>query len=135
MIELESRGKNLLKVEAEEIENHFRGLLSDLSLLSHEFDVHSMPNNDIEAVKSLYADEFMNVGQLRDYYDHLRLLDKTGKEIIRVNFSGGKVYIVPERKLQSKSDQYYFKKIIQFGKEYLSPPFISMLSKVKFKNL
>ncbi|MFW9878101.1 MAG: PAS domain-containing sensor histidine kinase, partial [Candidatus Thorarchaeota archaeon] len=41
-------------------------------------------------------------------YDQVRILDKNGKETVRVNFNDGKPEPVPKEKLQFKAQRYYF---------------------------
>ncbi len=50
-------------------------------------------------------------------YDQVRFIDVSGMEKARINLEGENVLIVPENKLQNKSDRYYFKEIIKFRKD------------------
>lgn len=47
-------------------------------------------------------------------YDQLRFLDDLGMERIRVNYSEGDSYIVPQEELQNKGGRYYFSMLLQF---------------------
>ena len=56
-------------------------------------------------------------------YDQLRFLDNTGKELIRVNNLENHTELANEKKLQNKSNRYYFLKTIQLSANdlYISP--------------
>ncbi|MGR3311384.1 MAG: ATP-binding protein [Candidatus Brocadiales bacterium] len=56
-------------------------------------------------------------------YDQICFLDKTGMEVVRVNYNDGSPYVVPEDQLQFKGNRYYFKETIglERGEIYVSP--------------
>ncbi|WP_165474622.1 PAS domain S-box protein [Marinomonas sp. MED121] len=56
-------------------------------------------------------------------YSQIRLLDKTGQELVRVNHQNNRYEIVKENALQDKSHRYYFQKSLQLapGQVYISP--------------
>lgn len=49
-------------------------------------------------------------------YDQIRLLDLQGREVVRINFNGGRASVVPTWGLQDKSDRPYFKQAIPLSK-------------------
>ncbi len=59
----------------------------------------------------------------KTWYDQIRLLDRDGKEIVRVNATENGPVIVPPEELQDKSHRYYFSDLrkLQKGEIYLSP--------------
>jgi len=67
--------------------------------------------------------DFANFVALYPHVYQLRYLGPDGKEIVRVDRRGDKVYIVPRDKLQNKSDRYYFREAIRNrpGEIYVSP--------------
>ncbi len=59
-----------------------------------------------DSLKPLYRSLLKNrIG----VYDQIRLLDRDGNELIRVNDENGRVQVVPDDQLQDKSDYYYFR--------------------------
>lgn len=69
------------------------------------------------------AGHFIDLITLEQKYDQVRLLDNTGREMIRVNFKDDRVVLVPEHQLQNKSGRYYFKNTmaLEAGATYVSP--------------
>ncbi len=64
------------------------------------------------------------ISYAKSHYDvrQVRLLDKSGREWVRVNSLNGKAQIVPDWQLQDKSERYYFKEAVQLrnGESYVS---------------
>lgn len=56
-------------------------------------------------------------------YDQLRILDASGREILRVNRTSTGAHLVPRGKLQQKGQRYYFQAAIrkERGQVYVSP--------------
>jgi hypothetical protein len=69
------------------------------------------------------GEEFLNYSKNKHIYDQIRYLDENGREIIRVNYKDGKSELVPDSKLQDKSNRYYFSEsiILNKGDIYMSP--------------
>ena len=49
------------------------------------------------------------------YYSQLRLLDESGKELVRVDYDEAGARVIPESELQNKSSRYYFKKAMKLS--------------------
>ena len=100
----------------------FKTVVSNLIFLSehHEFELLLEGN---ESAKKYLAKDFLSFAKVAGLYDQMRFLDQNGMEIIRVNYSGGNSYIVPENKLQSKAKRYYFKESYRLkqGDVFVSP--------------
>lgn len=62
------------------------------------------------------ADEFSTLARIRRSFDQIRLLDINGQERVRVNYKYNNVEIVSEKRLQDKSDRYYFTGAISLKK-------------------
>ncbi len=62
----------------------------------------------VQAIFAAYAESHYDVRQVR-------LLDKSGREWIRVNSLDGTAQVVPEGQLQDKSQRYYFKEAVKLG--------------------
>ncbi len=67
--------------------------------------------------------EFLAFSRNRRIYYQIRYLDETGQEIVRIDSSGLRSWIVEREKLQDKSDRYYFKETMRLsGKRlFISP--------------
>jgi PAS domain S-box-containing protein len=56
-------------------------------------------------------------------YDQIRLIHADGREMVRINFDGGKCNKVPQENLQNKVDRYYYKEALMLPAEqiFISP--------------
>ncbi|MBF0186823.1 MAG: response regulator [Magnetococcales bacterium] len=92
-----------------------------MSLSEQEEFIHffKMPTVRLERLFS-DASAFM---RHKRYFDQIRLLDPSGKELFRVNYNSGKIELVPEEHLQNKANRYYFSKtfLLNRGEIYISP--------------
>ncbi len=103
--------------------NDLEAVSTDLLVLSEDRSfTESNGSLDPHAIEHL-ADEFLSYSRNKQIYDQIRYLDKKGKEIVRVNYKDGKPELVPDSKLQDKSDRYYFSEsiILERGEIYISP--------------
>ncbi len=71
--------------------------------------------------RSAILESFLGLTTL-EIYDQIRLLDASGTELIRVNYSSSGMIAVPEQNLQDKSNRYYYLETIQLedGEVYVS---------------
>lgn len=69
------------------------------------------------------AKDFLHFSKSRKIYDQVRLLDKNGMEIVRVNFNEGNPGIVSDDKLQNKAKRYFFSDtfVLDKGQVFMSP--------------
>lgn len=75
--------------------------------------------------KNTLGRRFLDFERASGEYDQIRLLDATGKEIVRVNYNDGNPAIVAKDELQDKSDQDYFTETffnLNQGEYYISDP-------------
>lgn len=65
---------------------------------------------------------FLLFSQHKGIYDQVRYIDKSGAEIVRINYRNGDPSIVPRNQLQDKGDRYYFKETLRLrnGRFFLS---------------
>jgi len=66
---------------------------------------------------------FMGVARSSTLYDQIRLLDRQGREIVRVERSGDGLRVIPPTALQAKSSRYYVQQALKLphGGVYISP--------------
>jgi len=63
--------------------------------------------------------QFQEIVKTNNDIDQIRVLDKNGMEIIRINSDANNLHVVSESDLQDKSDRYYFKDVITTSKNYV----------------
>jgi len=100
-----------------------RTAVSDLYVLAENkaFE-HINGVNKADAVNQL-ADNFLSLAKHKGIYDQIRYLDKTGMEVVRINFNAGQPAIVPVEKLQQKGQRYYFRDTFKLSRNqiFISP--------------
>jgi signal transduction histidine kinase len=111
-----------IEVQAKVINQDFKSIVSDLMVVSGHQELEEILNNVKKQPQAL-AQEFLIFSQQKKLYDQVRLLDQTGKEVIRVNFNQGQSRIVPEAELHNQSHRYWFKDTLRLnqGEIFVSP--------------
>lgn len=89
------------------LNNEFNDIHSDIAYLSSRSILDLLKNKDT-LVKEEIQNDLFNYIKTKEKYDQLRVLDKNGFEIIRLDKKGTFPVIIPNKKLQNKSDRYYF---------------------------
>lgn len=102
-----------------DIESYFESSHVDLEFLkdliavdwaehvgSHDAEIHG------DEFASHTMSTFVSFLETHDHYDHLRLLNASGMELIRVNNTNGNQVVIPKDRLQDKSDRYYYKNAV-----------------------
>ncbi|MDC7218863.1 MAG: sensor domain-containing diguanylate cyclase [Spirochaetales bacterium] len=104
----------LLNVLIKETEDSLKEVQDDLFYLSESpfsQDVLEHYNPDSEKMVSGLIFSMLNY---QEFYDHIRLLDATGKEVIRINYDEDlNHHLVEQNLLQDKSDKYYFTRTME----------------------
>jgi len=80
--------------------------VSDLRVIASltEQQIH-----DIDFIPTYALGEiFLTIARNHYEYDQIRMLDTSGKEIVRVNYNKGEPKLVAKEKLQDKQGRYYF---------------------------
>ncbi len=72
---------------------------------------------------TLLAKLWQGFSSQKRIYDQIRLLDKDGMELLRINLTEDGASIVPPERLQNKATRYYFKEAmtLPIGEIYISP--------------
>jgi len=120
-IELASEAVGHLKAEQRLVKDVLDSITSDLLTLAKSSDAEKTiesgtpPNNLLE--------NLLIFSRNKRVYDQIRYLDKTGQEVVRVNYNNGKPTVVPTEKLQNKAGRYYLKDVIklEMGEVFISP--------------
>lgn len=124
MTGLKSDEKHSVDVTHEKIVDYFRPVISDLMLMSSEYEIHVLnEDDDVDALET-FSNEFLILSANSKVYKTVRFIDETGMEVIRVNRKGDESHLVAKEELQSKSDRYYFKETFKLGRgEVYASPF------------
>lgn len=103
--------KDIVSLQKKYIDSDIRSAVTDLKYLIHSssFDEIVREKTRFRTIlKEEVRQEFLQFSIAKQMYDQIRFLDKSGMEIIRVNFNGGDPVIVEEQQLQNKKGRYYF---------------------------
>lgn len=125
------RARERATVDLELITSDIRSLLQwvqrDLLVLRDLPRLQSFLNTSVpeekDRILGVLKDEFLNIAAHHRIFQQVRLLDKTGKEIVRVNSNAERCWLTPTGDLQDKRDRYYFQQAISLsnGEVYISP--------------
>lgn len=127
------RKANLRMLEAREavqvsasltvLESDVRRVVSDLLLLESLPAVRHYLNGGGAGTLDDLAQCFEGMMRVTGLYDQVRLLDVSGREVLRLNWVEGRAVRVPAAALQDKSSRYYFSDAIRLapGQVYVSP--------------
>ncbi len=101
----------------------FKSVISDLIILSEDKLLKMLLESGEGVYKNALSEKFLIYCRAKRYYDQIRFLDETGREIIRINFNKGAPVIIPENQLQQKEKRYYFRETFQLesGQIFVSP--------------
>jgi diguanylate cyclase (GGDEF)-like protein/PAS domain S-box-containing protein len=112
-----------LALAAKVVTHNLQQLIVDLGLLTEsqylqDYLEDASPRNTARLEK-----DFINLAKQTALYDQIRIIDRSGRERIRINFNNGKPQAVALDQLQDKSTRYYFRESIRLppGHIYLSP--------------
>ncbi len=126
MATLRGDQQHSLWIQALDLDHDVRGVSSDLLILANQNEIKSFWDDDAEmipTIRSALNTEYLNISIYRGLYDHIRLIDENGMEVVRVNYNNGKPAAVPAEKLQNKKNRYYFSEsfTLNQGEVFVSP--------------
>ena len=99
---------------------HYASL--DILVLAKQRHMQDLVNGN-KSISTELANNFKHLLQIKNHYSQIRFINMQGKEVIRVQTNNDNIIIVPQQKLQSKSQRYYFQESINLGEGeiYVSP--------------
>ena len=109
--ELIAQEQNLIDTENEIIFSKIEMITSDLMYVTDCLKINEGNKDDYAEVKKLW----LAFSDRRTIYDQIRLIDLSGNEIIRINYSEDGAVIVGEKELQNKKERRYFIDSIEVG--------------------
>ncbi|MCK5344668.1 MAG: cache domain-containing protein, partial [Candidatus Heimdallarchaeota archaeon] len=122
-IVIEQRQNDIINTSTKKIQSELSSVVSDLMTLSDNTNLQGfLSTGDLKYLTAL-SENFYSFSKRKRFYDQIRFLNKTGMEIVRVNFNNGNPGIVPEDKLQNKGKRYYFSDTYQLNRDevFVSP--------------
>lgn len=121
-ISLQQEGQFAVEVKQELPLLEFRAVQADLLYLAQQVALQQFLSGDDSSKETLQHD-FQKLAESKAVYDQIRLLNESGKEVIRVNYSDGVATIVPEDELQTKAARYYYQAAMKLneGEIFVSP--------------
>ncbi len=123
---IEIKFSTRVKIEKNNLDSFLKGVKDDIHFLKDSPTLHRMLAADSKKSvpeRELLEKEFLALAVNKDIYCQIRYIDNSGKEVVRVDTDGEKTVVIPQNKLQDKSDRYYFKESVSLnrGKLYVSP--------------
>ncbi len=100
-----------------------RNIKGDARLLARHPLLPDVLRNPQSAAATLLEKLWQGFSSQKRIYDQIRLLDKNGMELLRINLGTDSANIVPAEKLQNKATRYYFREAMTLpvGEIYISP--------------
>ncbi|MCE1225237.1 MAG: sensor domain-containing diguanylate cyclase [Geobacteraceae bacterium] len=119
---LYSSEKNLTKLVSQTVRDELQNVSSDLFYLANLPQLQEYLTTGGPPPASL-TENMLLFSKHRKAYDQIRYLDRSGMEVIRINFDGRTAVRVPSDQLQSKAKRYYFEDTLRLerGDVYVSP--------------
>ncbi len=105
---LEQDSRHLVQVQSEFLAGSLRDVQVDVLYLSDQQVLHRFLTRP-ESSRAELEHEYARFCLRKAVYDQVRCLDSEGREVIRINFRGGRSEVVPAEQLQSKAQRYYFR--------------------------
>ena len=121
--QVESSERLSVKLGAGMLERRLLSVILDLRTLAGDSAIHSLEESASAEERQRTASDFLNFLRARRAYDQIRLINRSGHEVIRVDTDQGQPRIVGRDQLQDKSDRYYFQESMKLapGDLYISP--------------
>jgi PAS domain S-box-containing protein len=119
----EGEKERVIRLASEIIHREMENTLSDLRFLSQNNEMRAFVAGDRHGNRrepdkrwaNELAQEFLGFARQKGLYDQIRFIGTDGREKVRVNYSAGWPYIVPDKELQYKGDRPYFRESIHLN--------------------
>lgn len=111
MDRLQSAEQHKLQLQISEIITDFKFIQRDMLFLRDLVVINGEYSCSNKTEFHTLEDEFLKFLNHERQYDQLRLIDKTGKEQIRIQNIGERTVMIDADLLQDKSDRYYFQEM------------------------
>ncbi len=123
LVRLKARESIHVGVVASEMGHYLARLAGDLRYLARSSSLQAALDHPGAANLQRLAGDFVSFSRAKTDYDHIRWLDETGMERVRVDFFSGDPRVVAADALQDKKLRYYFEDTMRLdpGQIYVSP--------------
>ena len=121
---LQNFEKSIINIKTRNLDKDIETIINDLMILSNDNRIKKLwKSKEKSKIQKKLESYFLNVSKFKKKYDQIRLLNKTGQEIIRVNYNNGKPSIAKKEQLQNKKNRYYFEDAFKLdnNKIFISP--------------
>ncbi len=112
-----------LELVSRTIQENLKNVFRDLKTQVSHVELHEYLVDQNENRRKSIEREFLTFCEINIDYDQVRVLDKHGMEVVRINNNNGNPRAVPIEDLKDKSDRYYYTETIGLepGTVYVSP--------------
>ena len=105
---MEVHQKATLNIAVNRVFDSLQGVVSDLKFLGSQHEIRALLARDSTPARAELTYHFLTFARHKGVYDQLRLLNAQGREVVRVDFNGGRPNAVGADRLQDKRGRYYF---------------------------
>lgn len=121
---LKAKEINSLAMQKEFIQQTIKSIISDINVIAANRTLKDSLSKKLKDTTSHVTADFLILSKYKGIYDQIRILDKTGMEVIRVDLRNNKPTLIPADQLQFKGKRYYFQDTYRLGKgEIFMSPF------------
>ncbi len=119
---LREHAVNAVALQKAEVGSNFKLITDDLLFFSQYSKMLDMLE-DPHTHQRRVTEDLLFFSRMSRIYDQIRVLGRSGEEVIRINLQGDIPVIVPEKELQHKGTRYYFQDTVRLskGEIYVSP--------------
>ncbi|MGF1608361.1 MAG: PAS domain S-box protein [Kiloniellales bacterium] len=120
---LQATERNIVELGRQYAATELGSAISDILYLSEQETLRRWLASDEPATRRDLASDFEAFAKHKTVYNQVRLLDVTGRELVRVDWRDDAAFVVPDEQLQNKSDRYYVTETRKLGRGqvYVSP--------------
>ncbi len=104
----EMADQSLVRQEKLLLDDQFRFFASDLMTFADMQELKAGFKYSSSTAFNDLAEKFKSLLAVKKYYEKIRLIDLKGRELLRVDYRGGRPILISPEALQDKSRRYYF---------------------------
>lgn len=112
----EQQELHAVSMRARLIARTLRSVAADIGIVVHHWELRQYVETRDEKYLDGLSDELMTFMKQIQSYRQARLIDETGREIMRVNIPRGEPCVVPKEELQSKKHRGYVEETLKLGR-------------------